>query len=70
MGIHLPLSLKSQTEAKLLMLSSNNCTLPSNGKPSMTLSQDMVLGCYYLTSENTSITNLLEKIVRIKLFIY
>lgn len=64
MGIHIPLSLKAQAEARTLMLSSNNNTLPSTGKPSMVLSQDMVLGCYYLTSENLSSFYLLEKIMR------
>nr|YP_009538723.1 RNA polymerase beta' subunit [Lepocinclis ovum]AYQ93717.1 RNA polymerase beta' subunit [Lepocinclis ovum] len=62
MGIHIPLSLKAQAEARTLMLSTSNSTLPSTGKPNMTLSQDMVLGCYYLTSENTSIFYLLKKI--------
>lgn len=62
MGIHLPLSLKGQAEAKILMLSLNNCTLPSTGKPSLNTSQDMILGYYYLTSENNSLKYLLKKI--------
>lgn len=62
MGIHLPLSLKGQAEAKILMLSLNNCTLPSTGKPSLNTSQDMILGYYYLTSENNSLKYLLRKI--------
>lgn len=66
MGIHVPLSLKAQTEARTLLISANNNNIPSTGKPNMTPSQDMILGCYYLTSENTNIYNLLEKIVRIK----
>lgn len=64
MGIHIPLSLKAQAEARTLMLSTSNSTLPSTGKPSMSLSQDMVLGCYYLTCESTSILYLLKKIMR------
>lgn len=66
MGIHIPLSLKSQAEARTLILSTSNNTLPSTGKPSITLSQDMVLGCYYLTCESTSILYLLEKVMRHK----
>lgn len=64
MGIHIPLSLKAQTEARTLLISANNNNIPSTGKANMTPSQDMILGCYYLTSENTNIYNLLEKILR------
>lgn len=63
MGIHIPLSLKSQAEAKTIMLSSNNSTVPSTGKPNMVMSQDMILGCYFLTIENSSIYYLLNKIL-------
>nr|YP_010700365.1 RNA polymerase subunit beta' [Flexiglena variabilis]WCH63513.1 RNA polymerase subunit beta' [Flexiglena variabilis] len=62
MGIHIPLSLKSQSEARILMLSANNCTSIATGKASIVPSQDMVLGCYYLTSENTSIFYLTKPI--------
>lgn len=63
MGIHIPLSLKAQAEARVLMLSTTNCTSPATGQTTMLFSQDMVLGCYYLTSENNSLTKLLQKIL-------
>jgi DNA-directed RNA polymerase subunit beta' len=56
MAVHVPLSLESQAEARLLMLASNNILSPATGRPIVTPSQDMVLGCYYLTAENPSAT--------------
>ncbi|MEM7578643.1 MAG: DNA-directed RNA polymerase subunit gamma [Cyanobacteria bacterium P01_A01_bin.80] len=52
MAVHVPLSLESQSEARLLMLASNNILSPATGTPIITPSQDMVLGAYYLTAEN------------------
>ncbi|MEL6136179.1 MAG: DNA-directed RNA polymerase subunit gamma [Cyanobacteria bacterium J06628_6] len=52
MAVHVPLSLESQAEARLLMLASNNVLSPATGRPIITPSQDMVLGCYYLTAVN------------------
>jgi DNA-directed RNA polymerase subunit beta' len=52
MAVHVPLSIESQAEARLLMLASNNILSPATGTPIVTPSQDMVLGCYYLTAEN------------------
>ncbi|MBU0581507.1 MAG: DNA-directed RNA polymerase subunit beta', partial [Candidatus Margulisbacteria bacterium] len=49
MAIHVPLSMEAQTEARLLMLASNNLLSPSNGAPIITPTQDMVIGIYYLT---------------------
>ena len=49
MAVHVPLSIEAQAEARFLMLSSNNILKLSDGKPVMSPSQDMVLGCYYLT---------------------
>jgi len=49
MAVHVPLSFEAQLEARVLMLSSNNILLPSNGRPVASPSQDMVIGCYYLT---------------------
>ena len=49
MAVHVPLSLEAQTEARMLMLSSHNILHPANGEPIAVPSQDMVLGCYYLT---------------------
>ena len=54
MAVHIPLSLESQTEARLLMLAPNNFLSPATGEPILTPSQDMVLGCYYLTANNPS----------------
>ena len=51
MAVHVPLSYEAQIECRVLMLSSNNILLPSNGSPVASPSQDIVLGCYYLTRE-------------------
>ncbi|MGI6649939.1 MAG: DNA-directed RNA polymerase subunit beta' [Bacillota bacterium] len=51
MAVHVPLSAEAQAEARLLMLSSNNILNPKDGRPVVTPTQDMVLGCYYLTVE-------------------
>ena len=51
MAVHLPLSIEAQVEAHTLMLSTNNVFAPSNGKPIMSPSQDIVMGCYYTTVE-------------------
>ncbi|PSN15435.1 DNA-directed RNA polymerase subunit gamma [filamentous cyanobacterium CCT1] len=56
MAVHVPLSLEAQSEARLLMLASNNVLSPATGQPIITPSQDMVLGCYYLTAENPDAT--------------
>ena len=52
MAVHIPLSLEAQAECYLLMLAPYNFLLPANGEPIITPSQDMVLGCYYLTINN------------------
>ncbi len=49
MAVHVPLSAEAQTEARLLMLASNNILNPKDGKPVVTPTQDMVIGVYYLT---------------------
>ena len=49
MAVHVPLSFEAQLEARLLMISSNNILKPSDGRPVAEPSQDMVLGCYFLT---------------------
>jgi len=49
MAVHIPLSEEAQGEARELMLSSNNILSPASGKPLAVPSQDIVLGCYYLT---------------------
>ncbi len=49
MAVHVPLSLEAQLEARVLMMSTNNILSPSNGKPIIVPSQDMILGIYYLS---------------------
>ncbi len=51
MAVHVPLSVESQIEVKLLMMSSDNIFLPSSGKPVAVPTQDMILGLYYLMQE-------------------
>jgi len=52
MAVHVPLSVEAQVESKTLMLASNNIFSPSSGKPVTTPTQDMALGCYYITSDS------------------
>ncbi|MBR6795851.1 MAG: DNA-directed RNA polymerase subunit beta', partial [Clostridia bacterium] len=49
MAVHVPLSAEAQAEARFLMLAANNLLKPSDGKPVVVPTQDMVLGSYYLT---------------------
>ncbi|MBR4234941.1 MAG: DNA-directed RNA polymerase subunit beta' [Clostridia bacterium] len=49
MAIHVPLSMEAQAEARFLMLAANNILKPQDGKPVVVPTQDMILGCYYLT---------------------
>ncbi|MRR16335.1 MAG: DNA-directed RNA polymerase subunit beta' [Deltaproteobacteria bacterium] len=49
MAVHVPLSVEAQTEARVLMMSTNNILSPANGKPIIIPSQDIVLGIYYMT---------------------
>jgi DNA-directed RNA polymerase subunit beta' len=51
MAVHVPLSFEAQIESRVLMISSNNILKPSDGRPVAEPSQDMVLGCYFLTKE-------------------
>ena len=51
MAVHVPLSLESQLEAKLLMLSINNIFSPADGRPILSPTQDIILGVYYITKE-------------------
>ena len=51
MAVHVPLSLEAQLETRVLMMSTNNVLSPSNGKPIIVPSQDMILGLYYITLE-------------------
>ena len=58
MAVHVPLSFEAQLEARVLMLSSNNILLPSNGRPVTAPSQDMVIGAYYLTKPTLDISDI------------
>ncbi len=49
MAVHVPLSMEAQAEARFLMLPHNNILKPQDGRPVISPSQDMVIGCYYLT---------------------
>jgi DNA-directed RNA polymerase subunit beta' len=51
MAVHLPLSIEAQVEAMVLMMSTNNIFSPAHGNPIISPSQDIVMGCYYLTAE-------------------
>jgi DNA-directed RNA polymerase subunit beta' len=51
MAVHVPLSVEAQMEARLLMMATNNIFSPSSGKPIITPTQDITLGCYYVTAE-------------------
>jgi DNA-directed RNA polymerase subunit beta' len=53
MAVHVPLSVESQMEARVLMMSTNNILSPATGRPIIGPSQDIVLGCYYMTRERT-----------------
>jgi DNA-directed RNA polymerase subunit beta' len=51
MAVHVPLSVEAQMEARLLMMAPNNIFSPSSGRPIITPTQDITLGCYYLTAK-------------------
>ena len=53
MAVHLPLSPAAQDEARSLLLTHHNLLHPATGEPTLSLSQDIVLGCYYLTEERS-----------------
>ena len=51
MAVHVPLSVEAQIECRVLMMAANNILSPANGRPLSVPSQDMVLGCYWLTND-------------------
>jgi DNA-directed RNA polymerase subunit beta' len=53
MAVHVPLSLEAQAECRLLIMATNNILSPSSGRAIVTPTQDMVLGIYFLTADNT-----------------
>ncbi len=66
MAVHVPLSVEAQMECRMLMMAPNNIFSPSSGKPIMTPTQDITLGCYYLTAEPRS--HMKKEGQRLKLF--
>ncbi len=62
MAVHLPLSVEAQVEAITLMLATNNIFSPASGEPIISPSQDIVLGCYYLTISPNMLTD--KKLVK------
>ncbi len=56
MAVHVPLSMEARVEAKLLMMSPNNVLSPASGRPIAVPSQDIVLGCYYMTKIRGGVT--------------
>ncbi|MBQ5991025.1 MAG: DNA-directed RNA polymerase subunit beta', partial [Clostridia bacterium] len=55
MAIHVPLTMEAQAEARFLMLAANNILKPQDGKPVVCPTQDMVMGCYYLTQQRDGV---------------
>ncbi len=62
MAVHVPLSIEAQTEARYLMLAANNILKLSDGKPVISPTQDMVLGCYYLTTVRGDVEQIQRRI--------
>ena len=55
MAVHVPLSTAAQEEAKVMMLSTANLLSPADGSPVVAPTQDMVLGCFYLTMDGPTV---------------
>jgi len=55
MAVHVPLSVEAQIEARVLMMSTNNILSPATGRPIIGPTQDIVLGCYYMTRERPGV---------------
>nr|YP_009238258.1 beta subunit of RNA polymerase [Chlorotetraedron incus]AMO01136.1 beta subunit of RNA polymerase [Chlorotetraedron incus] len=62
MAVHVPITVEARAEAWTLMFSRNHLISPATGEPIVLPSQDMVLGCYYLTSENPLVDNFKPKL--------
>ncbi len=63
MAVHVPLSVEAQAEARFLMLAANNILKPQDGKPVVCPTQDMVMGCYYLTLRSDELNEWMRKSV-------
>jgi DNA-directed RNA polymerase subunit beta' len=68
MAVHVPLSVEAQMEARMLMLAPNNIFSPSSGKPITTPSQDITLGCYYITQTPRNVAGSKPSDARLPLF--
>ena len=55
MAVHVPISIESQIEARVLMMSTNNILSPANGKPIIVPSQDIILGLYHMSLQIDSV---------------
>lgn len=66
MAVHVPLSVEAQTEARYLMLAANNILKLSDGKPVIVPSQDMVLGCYYLSTIKNAYEDIQDDVERMR----
>jgi DNA-directed RNA polymerase subunit beta' len=65
MAVHVPLSFEAQLEARVLMISSNNILKPSDGRPVAEPSQDMVLGCYFVTKASADFADRSKPVPRL-----
>ena len=65
MAVHVPLSVEAQLEARHLMMATNNIFSPSSGKPIITPSQDIALGCYYFTAKPRGVVRKKQKVLRL-----
>merc|ERR1739841_269593 len=63
MAVHVPLSVEAQLEARHLMMATNNIFSPSSGKPIITPSQDIALGCYYFTAKPRGVVRKKQKVL-------
>jgi len=61
MAVHVPLSVEAQMEARMLMMAPSNIFSPSSGKPIITPSQDITLGCYYITAKPRDVVRKKQK---------
>ena len=65
MAVHVPLSVEAQLEARFLMMATGNIFSPSSGKPIITPSQDIALGCYYITAKPRDVVRKKQKVIRL-----
>ena len=68
MAVHVPLSVEAQAEARYLMLAANNILKLSDGKPVISPTQDMVLGCYYLSTVKDEHADIADPVLRMQAY--